>query len=190
MLECCGHMGTQLDPDGSRDGVGFGISRSGWYILGELTRDEVLAVELVELMGVRPSGWLVRKGAPLPSSDLQIAPRTAIAVDTEGRLMLLVVNGEEDILSGMTLTELGTTLAELGAYHAINLDGGGSTTAVYKGKVVSHPTCDDTCVECERPVTTATCVLAGAASGVHNHQSSEAYPPLTELVCLRRTASA
>ena len=41
---------------------------------------------------------------------------------------------------------------------AVNIDGGGSSVAVYKGKVVSHPTCADTPVECERAVLTTTCV--------------------------------
>ena len=39
-----------------------------------------------------------------------------------------------------------------------NLDGGGSSVSVYKGIVISKPTCFDTAFICERRVTTITCM--------------------------------
>ena len=39
----------------------------------------------------------------------------------------------------MTLLELALFLQELGAVHAMNLDGGGSSTMVIKGNVVNKP---------------------------------------------------
>ena len=39
-----------------------------------------------------------------------------------------------------------------------NLDGGGSSVSVYKGKVISKPTCLDTHFICQRPVTSITCI--------------------------------
>ena len=39
-----------------------------------------------------------------------------------------------------------------------NLDGGGSSVSVYRGQVVSRPTCTDTAIICERPVTSITCL--------------------------------
>lgn len=59
-------------------------------------------------------------------------PRTAVAVDSEGkRLWLIVVDGRQDGYSeGMNLNELAEFTAQLGATTALNLDGGGSTTLV------------------------------------------------------------
>lgn len=55
-------------------------------------------------------------------------PRSAIAVDAEGRRALLVlVDGRSSRSAGMSLGELCDYLAYLGAYDAVNLDGGGSS---------------------------------------------------------------
>lgn len=68
------------------------------------------------------------------------APRTALAVDAKGDLLLATVDGRKPGYSaGMTLRELARTLDELGALEAINLDGGGSTTMAIKGQVVNQP---------------------------------------------------
>ncbi|MBK8255809.1 MAG: phosphodiester glycosidase family protein [Polyangiaceae bacterium] len=59
-------------------------------------------------------------------------PRTAVALDEMGRtLMLVVVDGRQPGYSeGVSLAELSEFLVEHGAYRAINLDGGGSSTMV------------------------------------------------------------
>jgi exopolysaccharide biosynthesis protein len=61
-------------------------------------------------------------------------PRTAVGIDASGRqLTLLVVDGRQPELSiGMTLVELSEEMIRAGCVTAINLDGGGSTTLVYR----------------------------------------------------------
>lgn len=61
-------------------------------------------------------------------------PRTAVGIDASGtQLTLLVVDGRQPELSiGMNLAELSEELVRLGCVTAINLDGGGSTTLVYR----------------------------------------------------------
>jgi hypothetical protein len=54
-------------------------------------------------------------------------------------LILLAVDGRSTQSVGMTLTELATTMKALGAWQAMNFDGGGSTTMVVEGKVVNVP---------------------------------------------------
>lgn len=69
------------------------------------------------------------------------APRTAIGTANNGKqLIIFVIDGRRPSWSvGMTLTELAQTLADLGCEHAINLDGGGSTTLVVKRMTSSGP---------------------------------------------------
>lgn len=57
-------------------------------------------------------------------------PRTAVAVNKErDRVFFVTVDGRQPGYStGMTLNELAEYLVSVGAYQAINLDGGGSTT--------------------------------------------------------------
>lgn len=67
------------------------------------------------------------------------APRTAIGLKDDGHILLVVVDGRQDNSIGMTLLELALFMQELGASDAMNLDGGGSSEMVIRGKVVNKP---------------------------------------------------
>jgi len=83
-------------------------------------------------------------------------PRTAAGVRSDGRLVIVTVDGRRPGTSvGMTIGELADLMAGLGCVEAINLDGGGSTTMAVKGKAVNHPS-DPTG---ERPVSDALLVF-------------------------------
>ncbi|MBB5140371.1 hypothetical protein HNP84_010138 [Thermocatellispora tengchongensis] len=72
---------------------------------------------------------VVRDGVPQVSSDTAAHPRTAVGFSKDGRKMyMLTVDGRQVDSRGVTLTELGRMMAELGAHNALNLDGGGSST--------------------------------------------------------------
>ncbi|RLQ96815.1 phosphodiester glycosidase family protein [Falsibacillus albus] len=60
------------------------------------------------------------------------SPRSAVAVDATGtRVFFVTVDGRQSGFSkGMTLREFANYLASMGAYSALNLDGGGSTAMV------------------------------------------------------------
>jgi len=68
-------------------------------------------------------------------------PRTGIGIsEDEQTLFLVVVDGRQPELSaGMSLPELTQFFQRLGAHHAYNLDGGGSTTMVVDGAVKNSP---------------------------------------------------
>ena len=65
-------------------------------------------------------------------------PRTAVGFSRDSStLYLLTVDGRSQRSVGMTLTELADLLKSLGAWQALNFDGGGSTTMVIGGRVVN-----------------------------------------------------
>jgi hypothetical protein len=67
-------------------------------------------------------------------------PRTAVGFSRDSStLLLLTVDGRSENSGGMTLIELANVMRELGAWQAMNFDGGGSTTMVIDGRVVNHP---------------------------------------------------
>jgi Tol biopolymer transport system component len=67
-------------------------------------------------------------------------PRTGIGTTADGRLLLVTVDGRRRRHSvGMTLIEFAREFERLGATWALNLDGGGSSTMVVRGKVVNRP---------------------------------------------------
>lgn len=83
------------------------------------------------------SNVIVRDGHAIPftgSFATNRHPRTVVGIDTTGtKLTFLVVDGREPKSSiGMTLAQLSDEMIRLGCSSAINLDGGGSTTLVYR----------------------------------------------------------
>ncbi|MBB6021161.1 exopolysaccharide biosynthesis protein [Paenibacillus sp. JGP012] len=66
-------------------------------------------------------------------------PRTAIGMIAPNHYVFVVVDGRQDDSRGMTLAELAQTMKDLGATEAYNLDGGGSSTMYFRGRVVNNP---------------------------------------------------
>ncbi|CAM4476191.1 phosphodiester glycosidase family protein [Paenibacillus tarimensis] len=68
------------------------------------------------------------------------APRTVIANYKDDQLLFLVTDGyNEGGRSGATLEEIQILLQRFGVKDAYNLDGGGSSTLVFNGRVVNKP---------------------------------------------------
>ena len=66
------------------------------------------------------------------SSEKIANPRTAVGVRADGTVILFVADGRQDISYGFRLVSLAETLISFGCVYAINLDGGGSSTAAVK----------------------------------------------------------
>lgn len=67
-------------------------------------------------------------------------PRTAIGQISEGHYLLVVSDGRTKESTGLSLRQLAELMQSLGAQVAYNLDGGGSSTMVFQGRVVNNPT--------------------------------------------------
>jgi hypothetical protein len=67
------------------------------------------------------------------------APRTALGITKEGRLLLVTVDGRQSHSVGLTLWDLAVFMQELGAVEAMNLDGGGSSEMVIYDRVINKP---------------------------------------------------
>jgi hypothetical protein len=128
----------------------------------QITDDEI-RVERRDRLGPAPVGDLLQAG-PLLVADRQVAvvagqdaegfsagahqfdsditcgryPRAAFAI-TDERLLLVACDGRTDRDAGMTLPELGSALVEMGAVDGLNLDGGGSASLVYDGRLRNRP---------------------------------------------------
>jgi exopolysaccharide biosynthesis protein len=99
---------------------------------------------------VAGNAYVLRDGKPAEPFEGMMSvrhPRTVVGVDREGRkLVILTVDGRRPGVSvGMSGAELATEMQRLGCWHAINLDGGGSTTLVMRDtssdelKLVNQP---------------------------------------------------
>lgn len=67
------------------------------------------------------------------------APRTAIGVKKDGTVIFFVVDGRRATSAGMTLEEVARYMVRLGAWSALNFDGGGSSEMVLNKKILNNP---------------------------------------------------
>lgn len=83
---------------------------------------------------------LIINGQPLVNKGgTTLHPRSAIAQRKDGSVLLLVIDGRQTESKGVNLKVLQNILLQHGAYNAANLDGGGSTTMAYGGKIINNP---------------------------------------------------
>jgi hypothetical protein len=75
------------------------------------------------------------------SSMLERHPRTAFGWNDQSFFLVEVDGRQKDLSLGMTLDELSAYLVKLGCTQAMNLDGGGSSSLWFEGRVRNSP-CD------------------------------------------------
>lgn len=163
-------MGAQIAVNGDFFKANFGLERGigvgagvAWPVdtpedssVGQLaigaSRVDVIADSVLqsvkpwmqEVVGGRPS--LLKNGALADTSGhpslCERNPRTAVGLSQDKRTLLLaVVDGRNTRRVGMTCGELASLMKGLGAYNALNFDGGGSTTMWFSTDgVLNNPT--------------------------------------------------
>jgi hypothetical protein len=66
-------------------------------------------------------------------------PRTAIGYTTDRQVIMLVIDGRQAQSQGVTFEQLAGIFMDFKVVEAVNLDGGGSSTLVVKGRVINNP---------------------------------------------------
>jgi exopolysaccharide biosynthesis protein len=119
-----------------------GTGKDGTFIGGVFPKKEDL-LKLDPWQGVSFLPVLIRQGKPASIPQEWVTtrqPRTIIGEYANGDLILIVVDGRQsDWSSGVTLERLQVKLAELGVKEGYNLDGGGSSTFIFRGEVLNRP---------------------------------------------------
>ena len=114
-----------------------------------INESEVSAQELVDNGAITVLSFgpaLVEDGKVSVSQNDEVGkamasnPRTAIAITEDNHYLFIVSDGRTDESEGLSLYELATFAASLGAKTVYNLDGGGSSTMYFNGNVVNNPT--------------------------------------------------
>eukprot|EP00750_Incisomonas_marina_P033479 INCI9878.1.p1 GENE.INCI9878.1~~INCI9878.1.p1 ORF type:complete len:366 (-),score=60.92 INCI9878.1:376-1473(-) len=181
----------------------FGVTADRTSFVGTISREQVASMKVT--YAVSGFGVIVQDGAASPSgvkragvtalahqhmlkgfddADAsfatwaeEVAPRTVVALDKEGRLALVAIDGVEALDLGLTLPETAEIFADktkgfpLGGEiaHAVNMDGGGSTTfaktlpnSTAPAQLFNRPTSTDVGDIVERNVTSIACIAASA----------------------------
>lgn len=143
---------TAIPPGGA---VLAATGSQGQRLAVEAAAGQVVTVRLVlrpewrdvpEALGGGPI--IVRAGKPIFNATEDFGryhlnrrhPRTAVGQRSDGRIVMLVVDGRRPGYSaGMTNFELAQAMIRLGVVTASALDAGGSSTMAFDGKLLSRP---------------------------------------------------
>jgi hypothetical protein len=179
---------TSLRPDIMVLSLGPGIM-SHFQSVGTGAVLRVSTASLPALLGARTalSGGpsLVQNGKPQKirtspedpyefSSMLERHPRTAFGWNKQWYFLVQVDGRQRDLSVGMTLDELSAWLVKLGCEEALNLDGGGSSSLWFEGRVRNNP-----CDGYERTIANSLLVVRKMASTAGRNRTSQS-PSLVE----------
>ena len=115
-----------------------------FYDESEISAQELLSEGAVQAFSFGPA--LLRDGEITVSETEEVGkamasnPRTAIGVVDDLHYVFVVSDGRTTASEGLSLYELAKVMQEAGVRDAYNLDGGGSSTMVFQGSVINHPT--------------------------------------------------
>ncbi len=127
----------------------------------EVSAEALLEAGAAQILSFGPA--LVENGEISVTIDEEVGkamvsnPRTAIGVIDELHYIFVVSDGRTQESEGLTLYQLAEFMKELGASTAYNLDGGGSSTMYFNGRVVNNPTTSGRSIK-ERSVSDIVCI--------------------------------
>ena len=110
----------------------------------DIAAEELLEQGAQEILSFGPA--LIQEGDICVTEEDEVGkamasnPRTAIGIIDSLHYVFVVSDGRTEESEGLSLLELAEFMDELGVETAYNLDGGGSSTMYFNGKVVNKPT--------------------------------------------------
>lgn len=104
--------------------------------------DTKSSVTLNDISLIAGAGARLLADGNIPSSFSHnissLQPRTVFGIASDNKTVYLaVIDGRSSVSGGMSMTETAEFMRYIGAYNAVNLDGGGSSTFVAKNKLTS-----------------------------------------------------
>jgi len=110
----------------------FGITKEGKAVIGSSKEyNEIYRGQMKEAVGGFGSR-LVADGKIVANGTGDLASRTAVGITGSGKVVMMVLDGRQELSMGGDMLDLAHIMLEAGCVEAINLDGGGSSTYVAK----------------------------------------------------------
>lgn len=114
-----------------------GITEEGKLVVGTFTVQQALDMGITDAVKYGPS--LIINNQPLESlgTGSGLNPRTAIGQRADGAMLLLVLDGRQSDSLGASYVDIQDIMLKFEAVNAYNLDGGSSTSMIYKGEFIN-----------------------------------------------------
>lgn len=110
----------------------------------QISADQLVQDGVVNLLAFGPS--LVENGEITVDTNTEVGqamasnPRTAIGIIDENHYIIVVSDGRTSESKGLSLYQMSEVMKSYGVKTAYNLDGGGSSTLYFNGRVINKPT--------------------------------------------------
>ena len=110
----------------------------------QISAEQLVKDGVVNLLAFGPA--LVENGEIVVGKNQEVGQamasnlRTAIGIIDENHYIIVVSDGRTSESEGLSLYQLAEVMKSYGAKTAYNLDGGGSSTLYFNGKVINKPT--------------------------------------------------
>lgn len=113
------------------------ITNEGKLIVGTFSIGKAIEMGVTDAAKYGPT--LIVNGAPTESLGRGggLNPRTAIGQRADGAMLLLVIDGRQSGSLGASLVDIQDLMLKFEAINAYNLDGGSSTSMLYKGEHIN-----------------------------------------------------
>jgi exopolysaccharide biosynthesis protein len=115
------------------------LDKTGRLLVGNHSVNDLKKEGVVEAISFGPP--LILNGKVQRNLEPGVNPRTAIGQKQDGTIIMVAIDGRQGLKVGATLEEIQQIMVEHGAWNAVNLDGGSSTTMYYDGDIINSP-CD------------------------------------------------
>ncbi len=150
----------------------FAVLKDGTPVIGSSSDYEKYKADIAE--AISGGVILVQNGVSLyPTNDNNLAPRTAVGITADGKVVMMVIDGRQSPYSaGASYNEVAQIMIDAGCVVAVNLDGGGSSTYVAKPEgsdnlaVLNRPS--DTV---ERSVSSSLMIVSTASTSKEFHHA-------------------
>ena len=128
-------------------------------VIGDVLKYQSVRNNIKEALGGRY--FLVNNGVNAAGKlGTDVEPRTSVGVLNPQKVVFVVVDGRRSGYSaGISMQDLAKLFVAIGAYDAINMDGGGSTTYILKNNEGKYQTINKPSDNSERPVANAWTVM-------------------------------
>lgn len=113
-------------------------------VLGYYTNAQIAAMHFRYAVEFKP--FLIINGVPstiVGNGGYGLDPRTAVGQTKDGVIIFIVINGRRAASRGISIKDLQSLMIQYNCYNASNLDGGSSSTLVFKNQIINHPSSYD-----------------------------------------------
>ena len=115
----------------------IGFDKENKLIVGDMSAKEAIKLGVQEAVSFGPALVINGERMPITGTGGGLNPRTAIGQTSDGRVLMLVIDGRQPHSLGASYTDVADVMMDYDAINAANLDGGSSSMMVHEGEILN-----------------------------------------------------